>query len=297
MLPLSAEQLNGGQQKKKNRFERIVLALAHASPAERRLFAQLAVDNLKVQYSLEAELARSEVDEPSLNTKNLGWAFSVERFTDYLTTVSKALQGGVAPVVITLTTTGSILLSVGSHRLILSHPREAQQVTFEQELLAEFCAGRRCQQLLSENASFIDGQGPLEQQKLHWNFSTQGASCSTYGFTLLFSSTVRIAQIKDFCNKLFAELKALSKELRTQQQQGVWIELSSISLECPNDQGAHLLRLNAVGDAAFLALPVLATSPAFLSLIVEFLVQKSNQQAKPTLELQAVDYGWPVFIQ
>lgn len=280
----------------RSRFDRLVLALGEAEPGERVNFARSALGALVEVYIAEVDLARSEMAaDPDSHRDTAVWAGAVDAYVERLLGLLAGLEGEDAPPVQLFApgNAGGALLQIAGQRVILDHPRRAQQEVYEQLVLADFCGGADCRELLATPLAPAAEPIPMTARAVavEYLFTSAGPVCVARGVTLQFPVGYDVGRMRDLCAQFFAELAALELEVRWQQRRGVEPEWDVLSLGRRADRPGHILQLNRAGDAVLLPLPLLAGSDGGLARITPWLRGRLAGR-EPTLSLRAAELGW-----
>jgi hypothetical protein len=293
LLPLVAMAAAPEQPSVLSRFERTAQALQQAAPEARASFARIALLQLVEIYLAEADLARSEARGQAPDSRLRGWSLAVNRYARQLLQVHEEVEAGM-PVTVLAHPAGGIAISVAGRPVILSHPRQNQQVALEQMILADFCAREDCQQLLAgpetdrEPVPISAARRGTQQ----WTFSNAGPRCSGQGLSVQFAASGDLPRQRMLCRQLFAELDALVTELRWQLSHGVRPDWAALSLSAIPNQPRHMLRLNEAGDSLLLSLPLLHATPGLLASLQRWLQASSEGAPAPAQLLLAAELGW-----
>lgn len=274
----------------RSRYQRIVVALHGADDDWRAAYAEAALSFLAEIYLAEADLARAQATAQETDPKLLGWSRGVEQYANQLLLVQEDIALGF-PAEVYPEPLGPPRLVVGGRSVILNHPREDQQLVYEQTVLNEFCRRRDCVALLpAEPASAaIPMSAPTISPQ--WRFAASGPICSGSGIAVQFAASADLSRIKPLCRQLLQELGALRNDIRWQQRHGVVIDWDTVAIVPTPQRPEHLVLLNNVGDTTLLSLPVLHTSGGLLAAVTPWLAAPAGGPVE-SLELAAQDYGW-----
>ena len=288
--PASAQQ-EPERAPERSRYQRIVVSLQSADDDWRATYAEAALSYLAEIYLAEADLARAQATtEEATDPELLGWSRAVEQYANQLLLVQEDVALGF-PAEVYPEALGPPRLVVGGRSVILNHPREDQQLVYEQTVLNEFCRRRDCAALLpAEPASApIPMSAPTVTPE--WRFAAAGPICSGSGIAIQFTASAELSRIKPLCRQLLQELGALRNDIRWQQRHGVVVDWDSLAIVPTPQRPDHLVMLNNVGDTTLLSLPVLHTSQGLLVAVTPWLAAPAGGPAA-SLELAARDYGW-----
>ena len=274
-----------------SRYQRIVLALEEADDDWRATYAEAALSFLAEIYLAEADLARAQATSDETDPKLLGWSKAVEQYAGQLLLIQEDVDLGF-PAEVHAEVLGPPRLVVGGRSVILNHPREDQQLVYEQTVLAEFCRQRDCETLLpaGSEAAPIPMSAPAVTPD--WRFTASGPVCSGNGVSVQFSPSAELSRIKPLCRQLLQELSALRNDIRWQQRHGVVVDWDIIAIASTTQRPEHIVLLNSVGDTTLISLPLLHSSPGLLAAVIPWLAIPQQGGPVERLELIAKDYGW-----
>ncbi|GAB3274826.1 hypothetical protein [Parahaliea aestuarii] len=274
-----------------SRYQQTVNALRHAGEDEQRLFASLALQGLVEIYFAEADLARREAIGEANAQARRGWAFSVEQYTEELLEIDALLAAGGAVQVLPGSAGEVPMLIVEGQRVMLSHPRAAEQTAYEQQLLNNFCQREHCEAMLPLLAEGVAQPAESQPVTVNWSFSPEGMRCGYREITLLFSEQAPSPLARDICQQLFSEVALLEEELRWQHWRGVPIDWPRLMIQRRVAQPGHTVVVNSLGDVLLLRLPILAANGSLFQGLSGWLRAAVNDSPAPLLELRAADYG------
>ena len=284
----AAAQEELGSAPSQSRYQRIVVALETADDDWRATYAEAALSFLAEIYLAEADLARAQATADDTDLKLLGWSRAVEQYADQLLLIQEDIALGF-PAEVHAEALGPPRLVVAGRSVILNHPRQDQQLAYEQTLLTEFCRQRDCDTLLPAVALATPIPMSAPTVTPDWRFTASGPICSGSGVSIQFSVSAELSRIKPLCHQLLQELSALRNDLRWQQRHGVVIDWDAIATAATTQRPEHIVRLNSVGDTTLMSLPLLHSSPELLAAIIPWLTTLPPGES---LELVAEDYGW-----
>lgn len=285
----------------KSRFLRTVEAISEQSVEIRAEFARVALQQLALAHSLEAELAREELAASSDPQKLVGWAAAVDRFANDLTRMARELENYESEnfadgfgsdfsnhlsVAFSYTGQGVVALTGTGRMIILSHPRYEQQRALEQSILKEFCARESCD-------SFVEI--PLSSKpnipvttavvKPAWNFTEEGYVCSLDGIDLVFPSDGNLRQQRMNCAAIMQEIMRLRDEVTWQVRHSVAVAWNEVSLFATPIDNEHRVQLNRAGDSILLKLPLLAANSNLLGAAIQWL-RRRIELAESNVQMQ-----------
>ena len=281
---------SGLVQAEDTRFSRTAQALVVAPEESQVDFARVSLLALYDSLRAEAALALEELPDAPQPARLHSWARGVEAYSEGLLIMLEALEFGDLPR-IHVYPRGQVALTVQQQRVMLSHPRSAQQAALEQAILEDFCSRRHCAALtaaLVEPVPLTIGHSPLV---VAWSFSVDGPVCSSRSLALAFDMQASLPAVRMLCEKFFAELGALVLGIAGQLKHGVAVEWQALAVQGLARREQDLVRLNAQGDSLLLALPLLRDYPAALQAALPWARALLNGQELPLI-LQAVELGW-----
>jgi hypothetical protein len=275
-----------------SRYQRTVSALALAEDGWRGDFARVGLAQLAEVYLAESDLARREAQapEPTDRAKLRGWSRAVAGYAEQLLLIIEDVELGF-PVDMLASASGAPALRVGGRTVILNHPRADQQPAYEQQVLAQFCRLRDCDELTPpEVLEPIPVSAPAVPAT--WEFTEDGPVCEGAGISLRFPPGSNLGRARRLCTQLLQELTALELELRWQRRHGVEIAFDQLQVSQTPRGPEHLIRLNPQGDSTLLSVPLLYSSSGLLSSSAAWLTRRLASEPNATLSLEAADYGW-----
>jgi hypothetical protein len=270
-----------------SRFVRTIITLQDAAPELRSDFATVALSRLADAYSAEASLARRNEQGAGVRA----WTATVEQYASQIYLLLDDVQLGL-PVQLAIEGDGSLAIAVGDRTAIISHPRLSQQGALEQAILKDFCAEQECGQIQPDQRSLEPIAASRTFIRPAWNFTARGSECSHEGITVRFSNDQNTAHARLICEQFLQEVMALVDELAGQQRHAVEIQWAQLELQSIPGRPEHLVRINALGDSALLAAPLLHANPELLQRVLQWLRQWLETSSKATLEIDAAHYGW-----
>ena len=245
----------------RSRFARLAAALQHAPSTEQSAFIAIALTEMAIAYSVEADIARSQAtQEPTL----WNWARSVDRYSAGLVDLANGIDAAT-PLRVDLLADQQVQLLVAGKVILISAPRLQQEAAIEYLIVEQFCSRYPCERLL---AGFAATAASLPSNDLgpNWNFSDQsGPSCATSsGLALKFSDTRRLSEKRALCQQLTEELERLLAEVSRQRSQGVAVDWSRLAVAGTVPGQGQRIQLNRAGDSVLVAAPLLAAHPGLL---------------------------------
>ena len=239
----------------------------------------------------EADLARKQAQGRESGAKLRAWSGAVDRYASQLLLLLEDIELGL-PVELQHNGAESITVTVAGRAVILSHPREDQQVTFEQRVLLDFCGRNDCKVLTAATSTQQPIPVSASQVKPVWTFTEAGAVCSHSGIQVLFSSAANLARFRYTCKQLLQEMMTLSNEIAWQRRHGVAVQWGELSIRATPQRPEHLVLLNAAGDSILVTLPLIYGSPHLLEDIVPWLQSRAGANESAAIQLDAARYGW-----
>jgi hypothetical protein len=274
-----------------SRFQRTAVNLQGGSPDLRVEFAAIALAKLADAYAAEAKLAREEARESGRDVSLRGWSIAVDRYARQMPLLLQDLEQGF-PVDLIVDGDKSTAVSVADRIVILSHPRLRQQRVFEQQILVEFCARYRCEQLVEQDSQSQPIPVSTRHVQPNWNFTQQKWSCSYRGISIRFSNDRNLQNARLICEQFMQEVMSLADEIAWQHRHAVPIEWEGLALQSTPSRPEHMVRLNGVGDTVLVTVPLLYGSPQLLEQIIPWIRQRLTHREPLRVELDAASYGW-----
>ena len=289
-LPVAGqEQIE--QTSPQSRYQRIIVALEAADADWRATYAEAALSFLAEIYLAEADLARAQATSDQTDLKLLGWSRAVEQYASQLLLIQEDIALGF-PTELYADVLGPPRLVVGGRSVILNHPREDQQLVYEQMVLTAFCRQRNCEQLLPAEAAAAPIPMSAPTVTPDWRFTAAGPVCGGSGVSIQFSVSAELSRVKPLCRQLLQELSALRNDIRWQQRPGVVVDWDTLFIASTTQRPEHIVTLNSVGDTTLISLPVLHSSPGLVAAVIPWLAVSPKGEQVRNLELDADDYGW-----
>ena len=270
-----------------SRYERIVLALKGAPEEWRSAFADVAIVQLAEAYLAESELARAEasIDDAKL----LRWSRAVAQYANQLIEVQQDVELGM-PVTLTRMPGGEIAVAVGEHNVMLTHPRPEQQPAYEQWVLEHFCQSGLCEPLTEPTIAALIQPDTVASIPV-WEFNRDGPACTYKGIRIQFVPDTALAQYRQGCVALAAEINNMLRELLQQSNLNVRVDWSHVAIHPLSHREHDMLTLNAAGDTAVLALPILQHNSVLLQTLVPwFAAQMRGEELGVTVKGSDIDW-------
>lgn len=285
-----------------SRFDRLSIALSAAEDEDRADFARDALTELYAVYSAESDLARRDQRGAVADRQaDRQWANSVDAFSRRLVDALDWIDSGAGVVVNYQGAATELWLPEADIRVLLEHPRQAQQGAYEQQVLASFCRRRRCDLLLVPDQSGLGLSGTRQAIPQHggsvvlaWSFSLAGPACGSRGLTLQFPAGRSVDGVRQPCRELHHELATLIDGMRWHQRRGVVVDWERLALSPLTGRPGHQLRLNQAGDVLLLEAPLLAASQDLLNSLTGWLQQRvEHDEGELILEVEQWPWGAP----
>ena len=239
----------------------------------------------------EADLARKQAQEQEDSAKLRGWSAAVNQYARQLALLLEDIELGL-PVEIQHNHAESITVTVGGRAVILSHPRKAQQVAFEQRVLLDFCGRNDCTVLTAATSPPEPIPMSASRVKPVWTFTETGRVCSHEGIQVSFVSAANLARSRFTCKQLLQEMMTLADEIAWQQRHGVSVQWHELSLRATPQRPEHLMLLNSAGDSILVTVPLIYGSPHLLEDIVPWIKERAGTKKPAAIRLDAARYGW-----
>ncbi len=287
---LSTTKVQGDEQ---SRYHRVVMALQTADQDWKVPFAEAAISQLVEVYLAEADLASFQAGPDHEDLKLSGWSRAVERYANQLLIVQEDARQGY-PVELYAGTLVPPRLVIAGRSVILSHPREDQQVAYEQLVLTDFCRRANCDQLVPPEKAPEPEPIPVSAPApaVEWQVTDDGPRCEGHSVSVIFSRGTDLQRMEPLCKQVLHELSTLRSELQWQQRHGVALEPELFETRTVPGRPVHLFILNQQGDSLLLELPLLHTSPGLMRDVNAWLLPRQPGESRGRPLLQAGDYGW-----
>ncbi|RLA48790.1 MAG: hypothetical protein DRR04_01445 [Gammaproteobacteria bacterium] len=274
-----------------SRYQRTINSLRASAPQLQADFAGTALRELAEVYMAEADLARKQAREQESGVKLRGWSSAVDQYAGQLVLLVEDIELGL-PVALQHNGVESITVMVGGRAVILSHPREDQQVAFEQRVLLDFCRRVDCKELTAATVSRQPIPVSTSQVKPVWTFTETGQVCSHEGIQVLFNRTAHLARSRGTCKQLLQEMMTLADEIAWQRRHGVSVQWRELSIRATPQRPEHVVLLNNAGDSILVTVPLLYGSAHLLDDIVPWIRGQAGVTEPVAIHLDAARYGW-----
>jgi hypothetical protein len=231
----------------------LVEALPLASPEDRSIFAESALQEMVAAYETALEPDHRVGASESRAARQRSWSYAAEAYLGYLRRVLDTVQQG-APVEVQLDGRRSVQLLVGDEPIIVTGPNLDHPEAMERRIADRYCAEASCP---SDVAEFVRIELP---PKRVWSFGDdRAATLSTAdGIHCRFRNASERRLKEQTCLNLVGEMGALAGALRDARSAGFTVDWGG--LRVPPAQGGELSRvvLNPRGDYVRLALPTVS---------------------------------------
>lgn len=284
---------NGEEDIHASRFLRTVQGVMAGPETLRIEFAKIALTQLAMTHTLEAELARTAALQSSDRRKLQGWARAVDQYASDLSYLIEEVDRGAMPV-LAFTPHREVAITIDGRMIILSHPRHNQQASLEQITLQEFCGRNACEAFTQEVGQPSAVSGMASGIKPVWKFSEDGRHCTYEGIRIHYSAAGSLADQRKHCANLIREIVNLHDEIAWQMQHSVFVQWEDVTIVPTPARPGYRVQLNDAGDSVLLALPLLASGELSFNSVAQWLrkrLQLGLTQA--SLELQAIDFDSP----
>ena len=253
----------------------------------------VALTELAAAYFAEADLARTEAKTRGgrKQARLRGWSLTVDQFASQLALVLEDVQDGF-PVSLRPSEQGPVTVIVAERAVILSHPRADQQSAYEQRVLADFCNRHDCQRMTDPVAAASPIPASAASVSPLWTFDKNGPVCAFDGLEVIFNSTQNLSVLRGICEELAQEVAGLAADLAWQRRHGVEIQWDALTLDTTPGRPEHVLRLNDVGDAVLITVPLLSASAKLFADVTPWLFARVMGNPIASIQLNASDYGW-----
>ena len=274
-----------------SRYQRTITSLQESAPDLQADFASTALRELAEVYMAEADLARKQAQSQDSAAKLRGWSSAVDQYASQLVLLLEDIELGL-PVELQHNAVESVTVMVAGRAVILSHPREDQQVAFEQRVLLDFCGRNDCKVLTAVTAPPQPIPVSASQVKPVWTFTELGSVCSHEGIQVLFPRAANLARSRITCKQLLQEVMTLSDEIAWQRRHGVSVQWHELSVRATPQRPEHMVLLNSAGDSILVTIPLIYASPHLLEDIMPWIQGRADSEQPVAIQLDAARYGW-----
>lgn len=274
-----------------SRYQRTIQSLQVSTPELRARFAAIALLELEEIYLAEADLARREAEDEDHPAKLQAWSRAVEQYAGQLVLVQSDIDSGF-PVELRTNPLEVASITVAGRTLMLAHPRNGQQLAYEQGVLAKFCGGNTCIELTRDEEPLQSIPVSASTVTPQWDFSPAGPVCRYRQLQVEFSNRGSLTRQRGLCEQLMQELESMATELAWQQRHGVDVDWGQLDLRSTPGRPEHLVVLNQAGDSLLITLPLLYGTPGLLGQVSPWLQQRHSAQGPSKLSLRAASMGW-----
>jgi hypothetical protein len=272
-----------------SRIQAIALSLGD-KPAAQGEFAVAALAEMALSLVAETDLARQQMQSLPQDGSLMRWIVAVERYIDELLRLSDVIDAGT-PVSIAQGPDG-LLLRVRGRSVMVSAPRSELQSSFEQRIVAQYCADYSCEKSVGNSSvsPTVSAAAPPR-----WSFSEGvGPSCHTDdGLVLQFETLKSLGQKRQFCMQIVGELRAIARGIAWEKARGVQLGWEYLAIHGIPGVDAYQLDLNQTGDSLQLAIPRSAAIPGLLAELKPWLQARSNSRQFTLVLQNAEDWYSP----
>jgi hypothetical protein len=275
-------------------LKRLALAIGNAPPAVRIDFATIAIYETAAAYAEEAQRARQEPD-PAQRRDVARWANAVDRYATDLWTIVDTISE-VTEIDVRVSAASDVELGVDGTTVLLSGPQPQLESAFEQRILERFCELQPCSELLA------DFQGPTTTaaapgSAMRWTFSERsGPVCSNAdGLEFQFRDTQNLAQKRQACEQIIAELNHLTTQITQHKESGTRIEWNHLAIHAMKENPQQRVELNSDGDSLVTSVPALAATKRLFVLVKPWLAARVNGTSLHQVVINADALMAPLF--
>jgi hypothetical protein len=233
--------------------------------------ARIALSALSAVYAQEAQRARQDLRHRPRDHDLQGWIAGVQRLAQEYAALAERVTPDM-PVELSVGPDRSLHLVVDGRLVVVSSPRMNEQVAFEQDIIRQFCALDRCDDLVQVPVA-PDLPGADAAPPLQWTFSDHaGPSCSSGdGLEFQFRNLRNLTRKRTACASALTELHHLAAAIARQVAMGVHMDWEALAIYNRPEPDQQKVVLNHDGEAVQLSLPFLSAHPGLLRQVVPWL--------------------------
>ncbi|UCC57188.1 MAG: hypothetical protein JSU75_05535 [Gammaproteobacteria bacterium] len=275
-LSLCAPLLPAQEQMPSYALSQLAEGIADGPAVLRSDLAQIALDEMALEYAREAEQARTEMRRWKKKASLARWSGEVQKLADHYADLAVTITPAT-PIDIRTGPDGSLYLHVAGQLVVVTIPRMNEQYAFEQQIAARFCEINHCADLVDEPVPAVPAKRPVLRAKTLWSFSQDaGPTCSSPdGLEFMYRNTDNLGQKRETCARVVGELKVLAKAIEGEIATGARVDWQRLAIHTLAEGGEQVI-LNGTGDTLVLSLPTLAPRPELLKRIRPWLTAKVN---------------------
>jgi hypothetical protein len=270
-----------------NRLNDLALAVANGHIMLRVDLAQIALTELAATYDDEARRARQDMRTRAKKPGLGRWSAEVQSLAEDYRALAESISQ-YTTIDINIGAENSLYLTIDGRLVAVSSPRMNEQSAFEQNIIAQFCALNRCEELLEMPMAAAAKTVADRAGTTRWSFSQNaGPVCEgTDGLQFQFSNMDNLGRKRDVCARTVTELNTLTAALATKLEFGVRIDWERIMIRSLPG-GEEQVTLNREGDYIQQSLPTLAQRRDLFRLVRPWLAAKAKGTPYPMVVLNA----------
>ena len=270
---------------------RLALQLQDSPLPMRTDFAWLALTQMAAFYNEEAERARLETRATPRARETAKWAASVDAYADRIAVLADSISNESA-ITISVGISNEVHVYVDGQPVILTAAISSQQAAYEARVLQRYCILYICEDLLQEAGS---GEPALSAEYVntdpgiaYWSFSQHaGPVCMTKdGLEFQFQQVSDLAAKRAACSQVVAELSGLAAALAQEQQRGVSINWSMLTIDPAPPDTENRVRIGLRAEIS-LMLPTLAAVPQLVKMVRPWLTARVRGETFQLVVLNA----------
>ncbi len=255
-------------------FKRLALAISDAPPPVRADFAIAALSEMVLAHTQAADQARHETRDNRAGQSAIRWAIAVDLYTAQLSTILDGVTADT-PISIDIGPEDDVYLNIDGNPVMVSFPKTLQQTSFEQAVIDRFCSLYLCEELMAEYRALKPSLQAVTSTP-HWSFSEKtGPVCATDdGLEFHFQDTLRLAEKREACGRVVAELNALALVMAENRAGGIHIAWERLTINTIPGEQQHEVDLDGEGNRIRLYLPALAATAKLFELVRPWLAAR-----------------------
>jgi hypothetical protein len=255
-------------------FKQLAMAVSDAPAAVRSEFAVAAVSEMVLAFDSAADRARQDVRDRAPGRSPARWAAAVDGYAADLVAILNRLTADT-PIDISIGAENDVSLNIDGTPVMVSFPQTLQQAEFEQRVIQRFCSYYQCEDLIADYRA-VHPSPPIDASTPRWSFSEKaGPVCATDdGLIFQFQDTLMLAQKRQACERIVAELNALALTIAENRAAGVAIDWGGLSIHSLPGENQHQVELDGAGGYIRMSLPALAASKRLFELVRPWLAAK-----------------------
>ncbi len=271
-------------------LQRLAPAVSQAAPTVRSDFAASALHEMATAYADEASRARIDT-----GTHLARWADAVDSYANELWRIADSITDA-ASIEIRVGAGSDVEVIIDGTTVVISGPRPQLQLSFEQDILASFCAQQPCAALLAEFQPPHYAMAAPDST-IEWTFSEySGPICGNdQGLEFQFLDTQNLAHKREACARVIAELEHLALEIRRHRAAGVRVDWDHLAIYASAPEPQQRVELNRDGDSLLMSVPALAAATRLFVLVKPWLAARASGKPLRQVVINADTLMAPLF--